>query len=62
MTLPGITEADATSIIDARPYKSTLQFKIRNIIAPEKYAQIAGRIMAKGTSRKEQPLLLSGKP
>ena len=54
MTLPGITEADAISIIDARPYKSTLQFKIKNIIAPEKYTQIADRVMARQSSRKGQ--------
>ena len=47
MSLPGITEADALSIIGSRPYKSTLQFRYRNIIAPEKYAQIADLIVAR---------------
>jgi DNA uptake protein ComE-like DNA-binding protein len=47
MSLPGITEADAEQIIAGRPYRSTLQFKIRNIIAPEKYLKIASQIVAK---------------
>jgi DNA uptake protein ComE-like DNA-binding protein len=51
ITLPGITAADADSIIEGRPYKSTLQFKTRMIVSPETYAKISGRVVAK----KNQP-------
>ena len=51
MTLPGITEADAANIIGARPYKSSLQFKTRRIVAPETYARIADRVIAKQPGR-----------
>ena len=47
MTLPGLTEQDVDNIIKARPYKSTLQFKISGVITPESYEQIAGRVVAK---------------
>jgi mono/diheme cytochrome c family protein len=47
MTLPGITAADADSIIADRPYKSTLQFKTRMTLSPEAYAKISGRVVAK---------------
>ncbi len=47
MSLPGLTEQDADKIIQCRPYQSTMQFKIRGIIAPEKYRHIEGRVIAK---------------
>lgn len=47
MSLPGLTAADAEQIIAGRPYRSTLQFKIKNIVSPEKYAKIAAHIVAK---------------
>jgi competence protein ComEA len=47
MTLPGITAADADSIIADRPYKSTLQFKTKMILSPETYSKISGRVVAK---------------
>jgi mono/diheme cytochrome c family protein/DNA uptake protein ComE-like DNA-binding protein len=50
ITLPGITGADADSIIAGRPYKSTLQFKTRMIVSPETYAKISGRVVAKKTA------------
>jgi competence protein ComEA len=54
MTLPGITEADAASIIASRPYKSSLQFKTRRIVSPETYAMISGRVVAKKPARTTQ--------
>jgi mono/diheme cytochrome c family protein len=55
MTLPGITEADAASIISGRPYKSSLQFKSRMIVSPETYAKISGRVVAKKPALAQQP-------
>jgi mono/diheme cytochrome c family protein/DNA uptake protein ComE-like DNA-binding protein len=54
MTLPGITEADAGSIIAGRPYKSSLQFKTRMIVSPETYAKVSGRVVAKKPARTTQ--------
>ena len=54
LTLPGITETDAANIVAGRPYKSTLQFKIRNVVSENAYAQIAERIVAKQPARKKQ--------
>lgn len=54
MMLPGITEADAASIIAGRPYKSSLQFKTRKIVSPETYAKISGRVVAKKPARARQ--------
>jgi competence protein ComEA len=54
MTLPGITAADADSIIAGRPYKSTLQFKTRMIVSPERYVKISGRVVAKKPARTKQ--------
>jgi mono/diheme cytochrome c family protein/DNA uptake protein ComE-like DNA-binding protein len=54
MTLPGITEADATSIIAGRPYKSTLQFKTRMIVSPETYTNISGQVVTKKPVRRTQ--------
>ncbi len=53
MTLPGITEADAASIVAGRPYKSVLQFKTRHIVGPATYGQIADRIIAKQPARRK---------
>jgi mono/diheme cytochrome c family protein len=54
MRLPGVTAAEADSIIAGRPYKSTLQFKTRMILSPETYAKISGRVVAKKTARTTQ--------
>jgi mono/diheme cytochrome c family protein len=55
MTLPGITEGDAASIIAGRPYKSTLQFRTKGIVTPDTYARISGRVVAKMPARTTQP-------
>jgi mono/diheme cytochrome c family protein len=55
MTLPGIAESDAANIVAGRPYKSTLQFKTRNIVSANTYAQIADRVIAKQPGRTKQP-------
>jgi mono/diheme cytochrome c family protein len=55
MELPGLTEQDAENIIQRRPYKSTLQFKIRGVIAPELYDRIADRIIAKHVPKSRPP-------
>jgi DNA uptake protein ComE-like DNA-binding protein/mono/diheme cytochrome c family protein len=54
MTLPGITEADAASIIASRPYKSSLQFKTRRIVSPESCAKISGRVVARKPAQATQ--------
>ncbi len=52
MTVLGLTETDALKIINGRPYKSTLQFKIRGVVDTNVYDQIAGRVFAKTVSKK----------
>jgi DNA uptake protein ComE-like DNA-binding protein len=47
MSLPGLTEQDAINIIQGRPYRSTLQFKTKSVIAAEVYGRIADRVIAK---------------
>jgi mono/diheme cytochrome c family protein len=54
MTLPGITEQDAENIISGRPYKSTLQFKVRHILTPESYERIAGMVYARAPQKKSK--------
>jgi mono/diheme cytochrome c family protein len=54
MRLPGVTAAEADSIIAGRPYKSTLQFKTGMILSPEAYAKISGRVVAKKAARTTQ--------
>ncbi len=53
MTLPGLTEAEALDIVNGRPYKSVLQFKIRGIVDAEVYERIAGRVIAKQPAKKK---------
>jgi mono/diheme cytochrome c family protein/DNA uptake protein ComE-like DNA-binding protein len=55
MTLPGINEADAANIIAGRPYRSSLQFKTRNIVNAATYAKIAGLVVARKPAPKTQP-------
>jgi mono/diheme cytochrome c family protein/DNA uptake protein ComE-like DNA-binding protein len=55
MELPGLTERDAENIIKERPYRSTLQFKIRGVISPELYGRIADRIIAKHVPKSRSP-------
>ena len=47
MKLPGITEATADRIIDARPYKSRDELVSKNIVTKEEFGKIKEQVTAK---------------
>jgi DNA uptake protein ComE-like DNA-binding protein len=47
MKLPGITDATADKIIDARPYKSRDELVSKNIVTKEEFGKIKEQVTAK---------------
>jgi len=49
MTLPGITEASADKIIEARPFKSKDELRSKGIVTKAEYDKLASHITAKAS-------------
>ncbi len=53
MTLPGITDATADKIIQARPFKSKEELKSKGIVTKAEYDKLASHITAKAEPAKK---------
>ena len=49
MTLPGITEASADKIIQARPFKSKDELRSKGIVTKAEYDRLASHVSAKSS-------------
>ena len=49
MTLPGITEASADKIIEARPFKSKDELRSKGIVTKAEYDKLASHVTAKAS-------------